>query len=246
MLDLLELTSLGSLSERQLASRLRRKYPVARIGRRVNQGLAILAAEGLIEETDADGARHFRATTAGADALERRGRFPRAAAVLFTDIVDSTQLIDKLGEDDAHACRNRHFALLRKTVDRFDGRVVKNLGDGLMVLFADPAAAPRCANELQREVAADADGLGLRVGVHAGELLREGNDYFGTTVIVARRLCDCAKTGQTVVSEAARALADESTEPSERASYLPLGSLPLKGISRPVEAFELESSLALA
>lgn len=245
MLDLLELTSLGSLTARQIASRLRRSYPVARLGRRVEKGLTILTVEGLIESTEADGARHFRATSAGAEALEQRGRFPRAAAVLFTDIVDSTQLIDKLGETGAHECRQRHFSLLRRTVDDFDGRVVKNLGDGLMILFADPKAALLCATALQRAVSADADGLGLRVGVNVGELLREGDDYFGTTVIVARRLCDSANSGQTVVSDAARVLAAETAEPSELGSYQPLGRLPLKGIAKPVEAFELESSPAL-
>lgn len=246
MLDVLELTSLGSMTDRQLTGRLRRSYPVARIARRVEKALSMLEAEGLIEASLSDGTRHHRATAAGADALERRGRFPRAAAVLFTDIVESTQLIEKLGEEAAHACRQRHFALLRATIEQFDGREVKNLGDGLMVLFADPAAALLCASELQREVADDPDGLCLRVGVHAGELLREGDDYFGTTVIVARRLCDGANAGQTVVSSAVRSLADESAELSQLGSYLPLGPVTLKGISRPVEAFELESSIALA
>lgn len=246
MLDLLELTSLGSLTDRQLTGRLRRSYPVARIARRVEKALAMLEAEDLIEATRIEGDRHFRATAAGADALERRGRFPRAAAVLFTDIVDSTQLIEKLGEDGAHACRQRHFALLRETIEKFDGREVKNLGDGLMVLFANPTAALLCANEMQRAVAADPDGLGLRVGVHAGELLREGDDYFGTTVIVARRLCDSADSGRTVVSQIVRSLADEVPEPTPVGTYSPLGSVALKGISRPVEAFELKASLELA
>lgn len=246
MLDLLELTSLGSMTDRQLTARLRRSYPVARISRRVEKALAMLEAEGLIESSVLDGTRHLRASAAGADALERRGRFPRAAAVLFTDIVDSTKLIEKLGEEEAHACRQRHFMLLRETIERFDGREVKNLGDGLMVLFADPVRALLCAAELQRAVAADPDGLGLRVGVHAGELLREGDDYFGTTVIVARRLCDCAQSGRTVVSAAVRSLAEEETESGAVGAFLPLGHLALKGISRPVDAFELESSPALA
>lgn len=246
MLEILELTSLGSLTDRQIVTRLRRSYPVARIARRVEKALSMLETEGLIEASISDGTRHFRATAAGADALERRGRFPRAAAVLFTDIIDSTKLIEQLGEDGAHACRQRHFALLSETIERFDGRVVKNLGDGLMVLFADPIRALRCAGELQRVVAEDPDGLGLRVGVHAGELLREGDDYFGTTVIVARRLCDGAASGRTLVSDAIRSFAAEAAEPAAIGSFVPLGRLALKGISRPVEAFELEASLAPA
>ena len=133
--------------------------------------------------------------------MQSRGRFPDSAAVLFTDIVGSTEMIDELGEDEAHDRRLRHFRLLRAAMVTRGGREVKSLGDGLMVMFADPAAAIDCAIAMQRAVAADADGLGLRVGIHAGELLRDDDDYFGGTVIVASRLCAQAQAGQTIVSD---------------------------------------------
>ncbi|MGH2960118.1 MAG: adenylate/guanylate cyclase domain-containing protein, partial [Solirubrobacterales bacterium] len=124
---------------------------------------------------------------------------------------------------------------IREVSEKRGGRVVKNLGDGLMVIFADAGKAIDCSAEMQRQVEADDDQLGLRVGVHAGELLRDGNDFFGTTVIIARRLCDGAESGQTIVSTATRALAEGCTE----SSFRPLGALNLKGLGAPVEAESL-------
>ena len=239
LLEILELTSFGTTTQRQLTNRLRRTHPVRRVANRVEHGLRTLIAEGLVESDFKDGVEHFHATRAGLAALEQRGRMPSSSAVMFTDIVGSTEMIAELGEAAAHDCRKRHFALLRGSIDQHGGREVKNLGDGLMVLFADPAAALDCARQMQEAVDADADNLGLRIGVHAGELLREHGDYFGTTVIVASRLCDRADAGETIVSAHVRELADQQADSARPERPQPLGKLHLKGIPRPVEAFQL-------
>jgi class 3 adenylate cyclase len=232
LLQVLELTSLGAVSSAQISKQLRRAHPFARLEKRVTRSLITLDAEGLIESSDESGEVLYRTTPSGLATLEAKGRFPGAAAVLFTDIVGSTELIGKLGEDAAHESRRRHFALLRKAIADHDGREVKNLGDGLMVVFADAAGATACAGAMQRSVANDADQLGLRIGVHSGELLRDGNDFFGSTVIIARRLCDSAEGGQTIVSmEACELVAGAATNEFES-----LGRVPLKGLSAPVRA----------
>jgi class 3 adenylate cyclase len=240
LLELLEMTSLGAISADRIVRRLRRTYPFAGIARRAREGLETLAAEGLVESTVGDaGSLTYRATPSGLTTLERKGRFPGPAAVLFTDIVASTELIAEFGEAGAHRRRLQHFALLREQIAAHDGREVKNLGDGLMVIFADPAAAADCAAAMQSAVAGDRDRLGLRIGLHAGELLREGDDFFGTTVIVARRLCESAEAGQVVVSdEAFEAAGGDDPWPVRS-----LGTVDLKGLNRPVFASELLWSL---
>lgn len=180
----------------------------------------------------------YRATAAGLAELERRGRYPAGAAIVFTDLVASTKLIDRFGEDGAHDRRQRHFALLRRVIESHGGREVKNLGDGLMVVFADPAAAARCSAAMQLAVAEDADRLGLRVGLNSGELLREGGDYFGSTVIVAQRLCENAGPSQIVVSDAARAAVNIDHD----LSFTPRGPIDLKGLRKPVVAWLLDWS----
>jgi class 3 adenylate cyclase len=241
MLRMLESLSLGPASVEQIARQLRRAHPLAASRRRVSGLLDLLVDEGLVEIGADDGTTIYRTTARGLESLQRQGRFPGASAVLFTDIVGSTELIGLHGEQGAHRLRQRHFELLRKQISRHDGREVKNLGDGLMVVFADPRAALRCAVAMQRAVARDRDRVGLRIGVNAGELLREGNDYFGTTVIVAQRLCDHADAGEIVVMrELLDRFDDDDAPPHE-----PLGEIELKGLDAPLQAAAITWSRAV-
>ena len=98
---------------------------------------------------------------------------------------------------------------------------MKNLGDGLMVVFPAASAALTCAVAMQQAVHRDNAGaerpLGLRVGVSAGEATKEADDYFGDPVIEAARLCARAEAGQILVADLVRASAGRrSTTPSRR------------------------------
>lgn len=237
LLDLLEIMSLSAASPRQLAADLRERHPGSvGLGSRVKSALDILEAEGLAETTNHLGRRLHRTTAAGLHTLEEQGRYPNGAAVLFTDLVGSTALIGTFGEAQAHELRLRHFALLRAAVVKHGGREVKGLGDGLMIVFSGAAAALACGVAMQRSVAADNDGLGLRVGVHVGPLLRENDDFHGTTVIVAARLCDRAKTGQMLVSGDALAAA-QAAEAKPVTEFI--GELDLKGLDAPMPTYEI-------
>ncbi|MBO9532567.1 MAG: hypothetical protein J7513_06320 [Solirubrobacteraceae bacterium] len=204
---------------------------------RVRHALQELEREGLIRHAGGGPGRlaRYTLTEAGAAALADRGRFLGDIVVLFTDLVASTQMIAEHGELGAHERRLRHFALLRKAVTRNGGHEVKGLGDGLMVAFADAHAAARCALDMQRTVGADADGLGLRVGMHRGPVLREGEDLHGSTVIAASRLCDRAESGEVLLSQAVADALEGTTGfgLSER------GAQELKGLSVPVPTFAL-------
>jgi class 3 adenylate cyclase/tetratricopeptide (TPR) repeat protein len=152
---------------------------------------------------------------------------------LFTDLVGSTALIDRLGDDAADSVRRDHFDVLRKAVVEAGGEEVKNLGDGLMVSFTSPVAALSCAVAMQRSMAEGE--LRIRVGVHAGEPVQEAEDYFGTPVVIAKRLCDRADGGQILATELLAGLV------GTRGGYhfLPRGRLALKGLSEPVATVEV-------
>lgn len=152
---------------------------------------------------------------------------------IFTDLVGSTALIDRLGDDAADKVRRDHFEVLRRAVEDAGGEEVKNLGDGLMVSFASPVAALACAVAMQRALAESE--LHIRVGVHAGEPSHEGADYFGTPVVVAKRLCDRADGGQILTTELLAGLVGSRGG----FRFLPRGRLILKGLSEPVAAVEV-------
>jgi DNA-binding SARP family transcriptional activator/tetratricopeptide (TPR) repeat protein len=128
------------------------------------------------------------------------------AALLFTDLVGSTELLGRVGDEAFDALRREHFEALRETITEVGGREVKSLGDGLMAAFPSVLTACSCAVAIQRRTARQnrrpgAEHLGVRVGIHAGETTQEGDDHFGTVVVTAKRLCDVAGDGEIVASQ---------------------------------------------
>src|SRR5882757_761714 len=159
---------------------------------------------------------------------------------LFTDLVASTATAARLGEDSAEELRQAHFALLREAIGGHGGEEVKNLGDGIMAAFTSPAGAAQAAVAIQLALvahnAAQPDrALSVRIGVHAGEPVRENGDYFGTPVVIASRLCAAARGGQILVGDLAVGLIGNRGGLTFRS----LGPLQLKGLNDPVPAAEL-------
>ncbi|MGQ0466310.1 MAG: BTAD domain-containing putative transcriptional regulator [Sporichthyaceae bacterium] len=157
---------------------------------------------------------------------------------MFTDLVGSTELLDRLGDDAADDLRRRHFSALRAALRAHGGSEVKSLGDGLMAAFASAVAALRCAVEIQQAAAVAGGGdeaVAIRVGVHAGEATLEEDDFFGTPVVVAQRLCGRASGGQIVASSLVQGLVGSRAG----CTFTPLGELTLKGFGEPVAACEV-------
>jgi class 3 adenylate cyclase/tetratricopeptide (TPR) repeat protein len=128
---------------------------------------------------------------------------PSIATILFTDLVGSTELMGRVGDERAQGLFAAHHQLLADAVSAHGGSELQWLGDGLMVAFASTADAVRCAIAMQQAAARGtgaAERLAIRVGLNAGEILRQetgtGSGYFGTPVVTARRLCDRAGAGQ--------------------------------------------------
>ena len=156
--------------------------------------------------------------------------------VLFTDMVSSTERFLNAEPAVADEIRRRHFTLLRQAINDARGHEVKNLGDGVMAVLPSAPASLECAAAMQSAVHRDGEAsgtmLGLRVGVSCGEVTQEGDDYFGTAVIEAARLCAKAEAGQILISEALRAVAG-------RKPVRDHGELELKGFSNPVRVYEM-------
>lgn len=136
-------------------------------------------------------------------ALSSMTRTPRGdeaqstVTVVFTDLEGFTGYTARHGDDAALALLAEHYRVVGPIVRRWGGRIVKRLGDGLMLAFDDPSYAVRAAVEL---VDARPDALPLRAGVHCGTVAVTKDDLVGHAVNVAARVTDLAKGGQVLVS----------------------------------------------
>jgi class 3 adenylate cyclase/tetratricopeptide (TPR) repeat protein len=159
-------------------------------------------------------------------------------SVLFTDLVGSTELLSRVGEATADELRREHFTSLRGAIGAAGGREVKNLGDGLMVVFDGAGAALGCAVAMQQAMEArpvDAERLSIRVGVSVGEAESEDGDYFGLPVVEAARLCAKASGGEILTTEMVRLL----TRSRGGFDLEAVGELELKGLDEPVATFRV-------
>jgi class 3 adenylate cyclase/tetratricopeptide (TPR) repeat protein len=157
--------------------------------------------------------------------------------LLFTDLVDSTGLLQRVGDERAQHVLRAHRQLLREALASHGGREVKWLGDGLLTTFASVADGVRCAvtmaQRARRPVAGER--LGLRLGLHVGEVLADEADYVGTPVVLARRLCDRARAGQILCSR----VVVELLRGRKGFAFADVGPVELKGFAEPVAAYEV-------
>jgi class 3 adenylate cyclase len=160
-------------------------------------------------------------------------------AILFTDVVGSTALSQRLSAEDADEVRRGHFSVLRQCVAVSGGAEVKNLGDGMMAVFSATSSALNCAVAMQqgveRENRSSQSPIGLRIGVSCGEATREEEDYFGDPVIEAARLCARAEGGQVLVTDLVKGMAGRRSSHQLES----VGALELKGLPEAVESYEV-------
>jgi len=159
-------------------------------------------------------------------------------SIVFTDLVGSTELASRIGPVVAEEVRATHFGLLRDALVITAGSEVKNLGDGLMVVFPSLSAALDGAVAMQQTIELHnrraSVPLGVRIGMSSGDAYEDQGDYFGEPVVEAARLCAKATGGQIVTTEMVRMLARRSGH-----RFATLGPMDLKGLPEPIEAFEV-------
>ncbi|MEZ4494208.1 MAG: protein kinase [Dehalococcoidia bacterium] len=136
--------------------------------------------------------------------------------LMFSDIVDSTALNERLGDTAWMAILREHSAIVEREVAAHHGHVVKSMGDGFMVAFQSARDGLRCAIALQRAFTARNDSadqpIEARIGLHTGEAVRDHGDFFGKHVNLAARIGASAGGGEIVVSSLLAQLVEPSGE----------------------------------
>lgn len=122
-------------------------------------------------------------------------------SIIFGDLSGFTALTEAHGDVDAVAIARR-FKFLAEGALADDARVVKTMGDAVMITATDPVAAVQIAARLASSVHAEADFPMVRIGMHHGQVVLTDNDCFGATVNLAARVADHARAGQVLCTGA--------------------------------------------
>jgi adenylate cyclase len=164
----------------------------------------------------------------------------RLAAVMAADVVGYSRLI---GADDA-GTRERFRALMdtvvQPAVEHHGGRIFKTMGDGILVEFVSAVDAVQCAADIQGVAGAedsDEERIRLRIGIHAGDVIVEGDDLHGDGVNIAARLEGLAEPSGIVVSDIVHA----SVRNKLAVTFTDLGEKMLKNIAEPQRVFRVEN-----
>lgn len=161
--------------------------------------------------------------------------------ILFTDVVGSTEINSALGDHAADELRRLHFDDLNEAIAATNGTLVKTIGDAVMASYSSAADALHGAVEMQRAVdrrnrRASGQDLHIRIGASAGDATFEDDDWFGTPVVEASRLCSAAATDQILISDLVGALAGSRVDHPVTS----LGTRELKGLSSPIGVSDVE------
>jgi class 3 adenylate cyclase len=155
--------------------------------------------------------------------------------LLFTDITDSTAFTQRLGDAAAQELVRTHNAIVRQALAASGGSEIKHTGDGIMASFPTASGGLECAVAIQRGVALHGESdLAVHIGLNAGEPVAEESDLFGTSVQLARRICDHAQAGQIVASNVVRELAA-----GKGFRFSDIGEVVPKGFEEPVRLYEV-------
>jgi len=150
-------------------------------------------------------------------------------AILFTDIAESTALTEQLGDAAFREKARELDTSLRGIIRESGGTPVegKVLGDGVLAVFTSARQAIECA--LRCNGAGESVGLQLHLGIHAGDVIREGNNVYGGAVNIAARIAGASAPGEVLVSDTVRSLARTSAG----VAFDDRGEHALKGVADP-------------
>ena len=172
----------------------------------------------------------------------------RLAVILMADVVDYSRLMEADEAGTLEALKGRRKAILEPTVQAHGGRIVKLMGDGVLIEFASAVNAVLGAIELQEKFRAANRALTqdrhivLRIGINLGDIIGEGSDIYGHGVNIAARLEAQAPRGGILVSDAVHAQVTGKVG----ADFSVAGELRLKNITTPVRAWRWTGSEATA
>ncbi|MBM3599664.1 MAG: adenylate/guanylate cyclase domain-containing protein [Alphaproteobacteria bacterium] len=172
------------------------------------------------------------------DRSEKRGASDYVC-VMFTDIVGSTDFTQTHGDVAQYELIKAHNAIVRSALADNAGREIKHTGDGIMAAFNSAYDGVVASIQIQRAVKghnlqhAELP-IGLRIGLNAGEPIKEGADLFGSTVQLAARVCAVAEPGQVVISYVVQGLCA-----AKNLTFTNLGARQMKGFKDPIEVYRV-------
>jgi class 3 adenylate cyclase len=155
------------------------------------------------------------------------------AAVLFTDLVGSTERAAALGDRDWKSLLDRHDTAVRTLVGRAGGSVIKTTGDGVLALLPSAGISLRVAAAIRRDLAADT--LAVRIGVHVGDIDRRGDDVSGLAVHIGSRVMAHGGPGDIVVTASVVAAVA-----GQAVAFEPFGTHTLKGVPDAWQLFRMD------
>lgn len=166
-------------------------------------------------------------STGGTTAAAEQGGGERLA-VMFTDLQGFTRFTSQEGDDAAGKLLAEHHRSVGPVIRSRGGRIVKRLGDGLLLTFPEPEAAVLAGLEL---VATEPGPLPLRAGVHVGEVIVSPSDVMGHVVNVAARVTESARGGEVLITTDVRRAVDDGLA---RVSFGKVRRAQFRGLDEPV------------
>ncbi|MCP5421036.1 MAG: adenylate/guanylate cyclase domain-containing protein [Gammaproteobacteria bacterium] len=159
--------------------------------------------------------------------------------IVFADICRSTQLFELYGDARAREIEAETLSLLIEKAEKYEGEIVKTIGDEVMCRFSKPEKAVFSACEMQRAVTRSPSlsplNLAIRVGLHCGEVILEDNDVFGDAVNTAARMAGLAKAQQIITTQSTV----DSLPAIMRHTVRNLGAIPVRGKKSPLVVCEV-------
>jgi len=165
----------------------------------------------------------------------------RLAAIMVADVVGYSRMMEQDEAGTLAALKERRKGVLEPVVKAHGGRIVKLMGDGVLVEFSSAVNAVQGAIELQKQIAAANEGVDemrqivLRIGINLGDVIGEGSDIYGEGVNIAARLEALAEPGGICISDKIRA----ETRGKVEIESVDMGEQTLRNIAAPVRAYRL-------
>lgn len=167
-------------------------------------------------------------------------REPAFRAIMFTDIANSTDITNRLGDDAAFALQREHHGIIWQALREHEGREVDHAGDGFLSCFSSVFKAVECAISIQKAFrnfnnAGPPAPIQVRIGLGAGEPVADGDALFGSTINLTARICARSRPEQILAAPVVRDLCV-----GKLFTFREHGQVELKGFPEPVLLHEVD------
>jgi adenylate cyclase len=216
------------------------EHTFSRVEPLVEPALMYFFRKGAIQAAWDDMLMHLEEESGLAEEPDVPGQIRQA--IMFVDLASFTPLAEAMGDLKAAEIVSRFAEMVRIANLRCHGRVVKQIGDGFMIVFPECYSAVSAALELEHRAASEPQFPAIRIGLHYGPVLYREGDYIGSNVNIASRLAERADRHQVLVSAEVRDRAREL----EGVEWTRIGRERLKGLAAEIELFEPRPAAAEA